>query len=641
MCGVNGIFNIGQQNLDRPKELISNMNQSISHRGPDDAGFWSNSQAGIYLGHRRLSIIDLTNRAHQPMTGPGGSTIVFNGEIYNHSALRRRHFRGIDFQSNSDTEVVLRLYERFGSGCLSDLNGMFAFALWDHTQGKLFLARDRIGIKPLYYTLQGGMFSFSSEIRALLRLPWVNSELDRTALYHFLTFNNLAPPQTMFANIHKFHPGHEMVVGNQGVERYEPFWELKCGDRIEDEDEDAVAKYLLQSLDESVNLRLVSDVPVGAFLSGGVDSSAVVALMSRHTNRSIKTFSVGFEGAPKYDERAHAARIAQQFGTDHYEKIVSRTELQLFVPKLAEIFDEPLADPTSIPIFFISELARTKGATVVLTGDGADELFAGYRQWVRYHQLSPVFRILTNLPDGLKKGLVLLSRRIIGQTSPMTEILVRAAKRQEFFWGGAGGVKQSTKRHLLSGSYTNDMAGHDLHGFLEQHRETFARLFSNHPTSDLDWMVYMGMANTIPNLYLHRADRMGMANSIELRVPFLDHNLVEYGLALTSKLKVRNGVPKYILKKALEPILPKDLLYRKKMGFCVPLEAWMREIIVRTVSDRLQSFCRKTGIFSIDGVKSLIARCHAGDKTAVFPLWNVYFLMAWFNHWILREEASD
>lgn len=633
MCGINGFLNQTGVALADPEGYVAAMNRALAHRGPDDEGAWHDPDRGVHLGHRRLSILDLSAAGHQPMQTPRGTTIVFNGEVYNFRELKRDLLVGERFASHTDTEVLLRLYERDGEGMLEHLNGMFAFALWDPDRGGLFLARDRVGIKPLYYTQQGGVFAFSSEIRALLTLPWVNAALDEEALYHFLTYTKVMPPRTMFEGIYKLRPGHKLFVRPGGPVAPEPYWEVAY-ENLDREPEAALQDRLLDGLRQSVGYRMISDVPVGAFLSGGVDSSAIVALMAERAAHPIKTYSVGFEGAPDYDELDPARRVSALFGTDHHERVVTAQDIRDFLPRIVEIYDEPLADATSIPIHFISQMARREGTTVVLTGDGADELFSGYRNWQRYVRLYPYYRAFARLPRPLKR-LAAGAYRAYDAGSPNAEILARAADDQEFFWGGARGFKESVKRDFLSPAYSARVAHLDSYDEMLGFRRRFEAVGMNgRRRRDVDWMCYLGAKSIVPDYYLYRADRLGMANSIELRVPFLDHHLVNYALSLPGGLKVRDGEPKYVLKKALEAILPRDVLYRKKMGFCVPLQEWAGEIMVDYLEREGAAFCERTGVFSEAGLRRQLDAARAGSAHYTSTLWSVYFLASWINRWI-------
>lgn len=632
MCGINGFYNYADRSIDSQDQLIQLMNKELVHRGPDDMGQWHNDRRAITLGHRRLSILDLSPRGHQPMHGREGATIVFNGEIYNFRDLKKQ-FDPDSFNSESDTEVMLRLYEKKGLSFLNDLNGMFAFGLWDESEGKLMLARDRVGIKPLYYSMLGGVFSFSSEIRSLLKLPWINAAMDERSLYYYLTFNKVSHPDTMFEGIKKFHPGYRMVVGSGGIERYEPYWDVEYTDYSQYTDDD-LQSAIYGTLRTAVQRRMVSDVPVGAFLSGGVDSSAVVGLMSEFTSNPVKTYSIGFEDAPGYDELAYASAVSRQFGTDHHEKIVTRNDIVDFLPQVVDIFDEPLADATSIPIYFISELARENGSIVVLTGDGADEEFLGYRGWQSYLKWSPYYRVLQSMPGIVSRCAASISG-MANANSTLHEILSRAANGQELFWGGAGAIKESAKHALLSEKYLERMCTTDIHSGIEKLRGQFDSLNRGHGKNSIaDWMSYVGIKEIMPNYYLYRADRLGMAHSIELRVPFLDHEVVNLALSIPGDRKLPGGEPKGILKKSLEGLLTKETLYRKKAGFCVPLDLWLGDIVADSVETQMVNFCQDTGLLDVKGVKALIKRYRRGGANTTHSLWNIFFLMNWHRRWI-------
>ncbi len=405
MCGINGIFNFSSQQINNGVDLIKEMNRCVAHRGPDDRGVWSEESKGIYFGHQRLSIIDLSAAGHQPMLNANGNVLVFNGEIYNYKELKPL-LTNYQFHSDSDTEILLELYSRQGHQSLKHFNGMFAFAFWNDAKQELQLARDRVGKKPLYYTLQNGIFAFASEIKSLLSLPWIHAEPDDEALYHFLTFNQTSPPQTLFKNIFKLAPGYCMTVNKNGIVQHEQYWEVEYNDAIHGLSFEATEEQLYHELQKSVNYRMVADVPVGAFLSGGVDSSAIVAMMSKMTSSPIKTYSIGFAGQPDYDELIYARKISKQFNTEHYEKVVTAKDIVEFLPHIVNIFDEPLADSTCIPIYFISQIARQQGTVVVQSGDGSDEIFGGYRAWLRYKKMYPYYHLYNSLPVFIKKSIV-------------------------------------------------------------------------------------------------------------------------------------------------------------------------------------------------------------------------------------------
>ena len=629
MCGINGIFNFNKVNIGDENALISLMNDTISHRGPDDSGISEINQR-LFFGHRRLSIIDLSKAGHQPMRNDAGYEIVFNGEIYNYAELKK-YLPDYKFKSDSDTEVILGLYETFGENCLQYLNGMFAFAIWDPKKEQLFLARDRSGKKPLYYSFQNGVFAFSSEAKALLKLPFIKTELDEEAFYHFLTFNVLAPPMTMFRNIKKFHPAHSMIIERTGHFKYQSYWNIEYSD-YRNLSEEELKEQTLERLRKSVQYRMVANVPVGAFLSGGVDSSALVAMMSKMTNQPIKTYSIGFEDQPDFDELEHARKVSQEFGTQHFEKTVNPDEFKNFLPKIVDIFDEPLADPTCVPIYFISQKARQEGTIVVLTGDGSDEIFAGYRNHLKYIHNYKTFDKFSKLPAGLKK-FISGTYSLINSNSPLSEMLSRAAQNQEFYWSSARSFKESVKNKYLNPEFRNRHQNLNSYSVIDAFKKEYNAIkkpFHDH----IDWMCFMGFKFTDPHWYLYRGDKLGMAHSIELRSPFLDHEFVNFALSIPGSMKVKNNEPKYILKKSLESILSKDVLYRKKMGFCLPLKKWGSEIMTDYVESNYVEFCKNFPLLNQEGLKQILNNVKSGSEKSVNDLWTAYFLISWFKKWM-------
>lgn len=619
--------------LANSKELVRAMNSSIAHRGPDDEGVWSSKDDQLFFGHRRLSIIDLSPSGHQPMIDQEGNAIVYNGEIYNYKELKAELSKNIHFKTESDTEVILDLYKNHGHASLKKLNGMFALAYWNQHNETLFLARDRAGKKPLYYTLHDGKFAFSSEIKALLTLPWVKAIPDQEALYHFLTYNQLPAPLTMFEGIHKLDAGECMTI-HKGHIKIETYWTINPLN-FESKSEKEISDELYHQLEKSVNYRMVADVPVGAFLSGGVDSSAVVALMRAQSSASIKTFSVGFDGQSNYDERVYADKVAKMFNTEHFEKNIKPEDISNSLPLIIDSFDEPMADATCIPIYFISQLARENGTIVVQTGDGADELFSGYRAWMKYQKVYPWYHLYNKFPPLLKKGMANLVNETNHEASAIREIFSRAAHGQELFWGGAKAFKESTKRSFLSAAYLKDIGDTNSYSIIQKYKREFLHLKEKHPwLTDTDWMCYLGLRFQIPSKYLYRMDKLGMANSIEIRNPFLDYHLINTAFSIPSRYKTKNKEPKYILKKSLERILPHEILYRKKMGFCVPLQEWAGEVMLDYTEQNLKSFVRNTELFTEEGLNAQIQAIRKGNKGYTNQLWTIYFLMAWFKKWM-------
>jgi asparagine synthase (glutamine-hydrolysing) len=610
------------------------MNGAMELRGPDDSGIWSNEKQNVFLGHQRLSIIDLSSAGHQPMhSNRSSKTIVFNGEIYNYNELKKQ-LTTSNFQSNTDTEVLLELYHERNDSFLSELRGMFAFSIWNEDRQELRLARDRAGQKPLYYSIQNGVFAFSSQLKSLLELPWIKKELDEEALYHFLTYNHLVPPFTMFKGIHKFEPGYEMLVGTEGIRSYKPYWSLDLTHTKEKPEK--VEEKVYQNLECSVEYRMISDVPVGAFLSGGVDSSAIVALMSKRTAKPIKTYSIGFEGQAEYDELSYAREVAKLFGTEHIEKVVKAEDFKKLLPKIVEIFDEPIADSTCIPIYFLAQLAKENGTTVILTGDGADELYGGYSNWKKYNKMHPYFQAYSKLPKALRKGVSSLYGKY-DKASPLYEMLKRSEKEQDFFWSGAKGFKESTKNDFLTEGFLSRTSKFNSFSIISDLKSEFASLDHSDQSDYLNWLCFTGLRNIIPNLYVNRLDKLTMAHSVEGRSPFLDHDIIQNALSIRGDLKINDGEAKYILKKSLERILPDSVLYRKKQGFCVPLKEWGTDIMVEYLEEELSLFCSNVDVFKEEKLLAILGNVKSGKSNNTNMLWTIYFLIQWYNKWIKDE----
>ena len=635
MCGINGIFSFSDRVVPLGEDLISRMNEQIRHRGPDDSGTWFNPAGRVFLGHQRLSILDLSSEGHQPMLAEDRRTaVVFNGEIYNYQELKKET-SPLSYHSSTDTEVLLNLYQVKGDKLLQELRGMFAFAIWDENKNQLFLARDRAGQKPLYYVEKDGIFAFSSELRSLLLLPWVEKELDYEALYHFLTYNHMVPPYTMFKGIRKFEPGHKMIVGKEGIKLYEPYWTIRLnaegGRKLADERD--LEEEVFSTLETALSYRMISDVPVGAFLSGGVDSSVIVAMMSQRSTHAVKTFSIGFEGQADYDELQYAAQVAGRYRTNHFEKIVNPQDFQEMLPRMVEVFDEPLADATCIPIYFLSQLAAENDIKVVLTGDGADELFAGYNNWKKYVEKVGQFNRYSALPSPLKKAIA-SAYGVLDSKSPLHEMLVRAALNQDFFWSGARGIRENQKKSFLSPHFLQQVKGCNSYSIIEQFRQAYNHANPDEIEDYVNWLCFTGFKNVIPNLYLHRLDRLSMAHSVEGRSPFMDHKLVELAFSIEGNLKIRNGQPKYILKKSLEKLLPHEVLYRKKQGFCVPLKEWGSAIMEDYLVDNYKQFCADFPIFKSGEIEKLIRSLQRDEAVNINKIWTIYFLMNWLKRWM-------
>ena len=661
MCGICGVYKYGQSSRGFDEALLVNMSNSIKHRGPDDSGTFMSADHRVGFGFRRLSIVDLSPAGHQPMFSPDGSIcIVFNGEIYNHQVLRKEfESKGRTYRSRSDTESILYAYQEYGLEFVHKLLGMFAIAIWDERRQLLVLARDRVGIKPLYYTITDGQFIFGSEIKAILQHPSVSREMDPLALDTYLTFLIPPAPQTLFKNIRKLEAGHFMVVGQNGSLRSEQYWDpVPMGPQPSiDVDGTPIAhSRLLQStepmteescigtirslLKQSIKDRMMSDVPFGVFLSGGIDSSTNVALMAELMDRPVDTFSVGFRDLEKYNELGFARQIADQFRTNHHEVIIDQKMAFDFLPKLIYHQDEPLADPVCIPLYFVSKLARDNGTIVVQVGEGSDEQFAGYQSMVRELRFyKTLWKFYEALPSFGKQAVYKGAAAILERTHQhlALEYLRKGLDDQELFWGGAINFTETHKRFLLNEKRrAKDSISHSLA------RAWHKELLRRDPGADyLKRMIYLEFKNRLPELLLMRVDKVSMATSVEARVPFLDHRLVEYSMTIPQEFKIKKGEPKYILKKAVEGIVPNNIIYRKKQGFAAPVSEWLRnEWSTFAESTILDSTLVWNGTFRREYIKSMIDRHRRRKIDAGQNIWNLLNLVLWHNYWIEGKDIS-
>ncbi|PYM67443.1 MAG: asparagine synthase (glutamine-hydrolyzing) [Candidatus Rokuibacteriota bacterium] len=564
MCGIFG-FCASESSPPPGPDLLRSMGDALRHRGPDDDGFFLDGPVG--LGMRRLSIIDLKT-GRQPISNEDGSLqIVFNGEIYNYQALMQELLaRGHTFSTSADTEVIVHLYEELGKECLHRLRGMFAFALWDGKAQTLFIARDRLGIKPLYYAPTRSGLVFASELKALLRFPGIDREVDPEALCAYLQFGYVPEPLSILRGVSKLPAGHWLERRRDGTVEVTPYWDPApfFANPISPASEEALLEELRWRLRETVKLHLVSDVPVGAFLSGGLDSSAVVAMMASELGGSVKTFSIGF-AENGFSELPYARAVARRFGTDHHELIVEPESVDL-LERLAEHFDEPFADPSAIPTYFVSKLARDH-LKVVLSGDGGDELFAGYDRYVTDHRR----RRWDVIPRTGASRLVRRVSEALPETAPGKYFLFNVTlPRPERYVDAISHFPHRLLPRLLA----RDIAAtldHDPTGLFAPHLARGGSL--GFP----DRLQYLDLKTYLPGDILTKVDRMSMAHSVEARVPLLDHALVEFVAGIPSRYKLRNGATKHIFKRAIEGLLPPEVLSRGKQGFGVPLTHWFRD----------------------------------------------------------------
>lgn len=643
MCGICGILGT-RDSFAAGADVVEAMRDAMSHRGPDDAGSWQSPQGRVALGHRRLSIVDLSPAGHNPMPNEDESVwITFNGEIYNHSALRSElEAKGHVYRSHTDTETILHLYEEEGERCVERLQGMFGFAIWDSRKRQLFLARDRLGIKPLYYAEPPGGFVFGSEIKALLKHPAVTADLDEEAFFHYLTFVCTPAPLTMFAGIRKLAPAERMTVRADGTKKIERYWSplsVERGAEVAQMSEREMQDRVLDLLRVAIDKRMMADVPFGVFLSGGVDSSINVALMSELMADPVRTFSVGFRQHEQYNELEYARQIAQRYGTDHHEVIIDWEDLEGFLPDLIYHQDEPIADWVCVPLHFVSKLARDNGTIVVQVGEGSDELFHGYDNYLHFARMTrrywePAQRVPRPLMRAVAHSAMSVARRT-GRGAGYASAIDDAARGRLLFWGGAICWRGELKDQVL----TNGRVHPDSYEIVERlWDEAGSRL----PGADLlQKMSYLELKQRLAELLLMRVDKMTMATSVEARVPFLDHDLVEFAMALPPEMKVRDGLGKYVLKRAVEDILPREIVYRKKQGFGAPVAEWFQgELGNRAQRQIRESALAERGLLEYDRIDEMWSAHRAGRNNWSFQLWNLYNVSAWYDYWVAGRSLA-
>ena len=591
MCGFAGYIKTTADKFFIDESILEKLHKRIAHRGPDAHKVWVDTNLEVALVHRRLSIVDLTDAGIQPMFDVDRSMVIcFNGEIYNYKALRKElELLGYVFVSQSDTEVFLYAFKAWGIACLDKLEGMFAAVLGDLKQQEWYFVRDRIGIKPLYFSLEGGYISFGSEIKALTELPWIGKEVSKRGMYHYLTYMVTPAPLTLYKGIYKIPAGYYMKLDpKKNVIFHEWYSLLKPSivyDKKDLQNEVFCAKNIQNLMAEAVEKRMIPDVPFGAFLSGGIDSSLIVALMSQYTSK-LKTFNVSFSDGPEYSEIEWARRVSKEYGTEHYEISISEKEAFDFFMNMIHHLDEPIADSVSIPLYYVSKLLKDSGVTVVQVGEGSDELYCGYQNYLQYLDFQrPMYELL---PYPVQVATSWISSRVFPNIASRFNLFHKWNNQggKNVFWSGALTFDEREKKHLLAPLYEDeDSILMMIYPEMNQELNSYAivdyhlkKLYEEYPEADfLKSMMYLEFKQRLPELLLTRIDKMTMANSVEARVPFLDHKHVEFAFQVPSYLKYKNGVTKYILKKACEGILPKDVIYRKKMGFATPSVRWLKE----------------------------------------------------------------
>jgi asparagine synthase (glutamine-hydrolysing) len=638
MCGLTGYLLNTPVEVAHGRQQLEAMVSTLHHRGPDDHGVWTDGRAG--LGFARLAIIDLSEAGHQPMPSADGRFwLAFNGEVYNFQQLRAElEAKGCVFRSRTDTEVILHGYQLWGESVLERLRGMFAIALWDGRAKRLLLARDRIGKKPLNYALTKEGLFFGSEMKALLAWPGMPRDPDLAALHQFLTYQYVPAPLTAFQAIKKLPAGHKMVVG-VGVDgrvsapRIERYWQLPGPrPRRRAVSMAEAAEELVQRLDEAIRIRMISDVPLGAFLSGGVDSSAVVAMMARHSAR-VKTFSIGFENE-EYDETRYARMVAERYGTEHHELIVRPDAIEI-LPKLVHHYNEPFADPSAVPSFYLAELAR-RHVTVTLNGDGGDEAFMGYPRYAVMHKLSN----LDYAPKWLRRlGANLVTRlplrgRMASRAQRIRGLLLADETARQHRYAFTISAFADEHKQAGYGEAMREYLNSSALDILAPYFDNAAGLVSGANWSDVH--IYL------PDDLMVKVDIATMAHSLESRSPLLDHIFMEWALTLPESLTIPGGATKTIFKKAMEPHLPRELLYRPKMGFGCPVDHWFRAELKEMAYDLLLSpRAASRGIVEAASVKRLLDEHCSGAYAHHSRLWPLLMMELWFRMWVDGDAQID
>ncbi|MGH9941670.1 MAG: asparagine synthase (glutamine-hydrolyzing) [Pyrinomonadaceae bacterium] len=649
MCGICGVWEYaaaaGGGGVERA--LVERMRDTMPHRGPDDVGVEVLDGGRLGLGFRRLSIIDLSAAGHQPMRGCAARDVwlVFNGEIYNHASLRPElEAHGHAYASRTDSETIIHLYEERGLDFVNDIEGDFAIALWDGAREQLVLARDPLGVKPLYFYQRDGRFIFASEIKAILAHPSVTAEVDEEALYHYLSFLTTPAPRTLFRGVQKLPAGHLLVVRRDGSTSLTQYWdalppEEGTNDNAGPPNGADERAEILRLLRESVRKRMMSDVPFGVFLSGGVDSSANVALMAEQLTRPVRTFTVGFSDNVELNELDTARQVARRFGTDHHEVVIGAQEMENFLPDLVFHQDEPIADPVCVPLYYVSKLARESGTTVVQVGEGADEIFSGYAKYVHYLNVYEKFwRHAERSPLFVRRAASAVARPLLAQTLKSrtpAELVRRLGADESLFWGGAVVFDEGLKRRVLSSEMRVRHMGLSSYEVVRGYQEHIAQM---RPSSDfLARLTYLELKLRLPELLLMRVDKITMATSVEARVPFLDQHLVRYAMGVSRASKVEGASGKHVLKRALEGILPPDLLYRPKRGFGAPIREWFTGATGELLDGRLMnSPMRRRGFFDYQLIARFVDEHRRGRRDWSFHLWALLNLSLWYERWIER-----
>jgi asparagine synthase (glutamine-hydrolysing) len=630
MCGIAGYLTVASE--DAPGAVLRRMTDRIAHRGPDGFGYYEDRHA--HLGHRRLSIVDLAT-GQQPMADASQALwLIYNGEIFNHAAIRHElQQQGSEYRTKSDTETILHAYRRYGLACVERFRGMFSFALWDKASRVLFCARDRLGIKPFYYFWDGRVFAFASEIKALLQHPALSASFRDEALPEYLAAGYLTGEGTLFRNVRKLMPGHRLSLdlNDQRPEpRIQQYWDVPEPGSPEKRSDEEWIRECRARLEEAVETRLMSDVPLGMFLSGGVDSSAIAALIKRKTSSPVKTFSVGYR-EKEFSELSYAAEVAHAIGTDHHETVVGMDDFFQALPGMIWHEDEPIAWPSSVSLYFVSRLAA-QHVKVVLTGEGADELFAGYKRYSWQLLNEKAMRAYGIVPPAVRHW-------VRGRIADSSLLSASLRRKLNHTFVGRGESLESVYLDNFYGAFSADQQKDLLGRVPTGVYGDYTRHWSRRPaSSSLQRMLYADQKTYLVEL-LMKQDQMSMACSIESRVPFLDHPFVEFAMRVPDHLKIHGNTQKYILKKAVEDLIPSSILYRTKMGFPTPLTSWFRDPKAKPFWDALRARDGFAASYlNLDAVNALIERHQGGFEDATDRLWRLLNLQIWGDTFITGRE---
>ncbi len=641
MCGITGFIHFlsEKEATEADQPLLANMNQAQFHRGPDEGGEYLDEY--VALGHRRLSIIDIS-QGQQPMASDDGDyVLIYNGEIYNFKQLRiELELLGYNFHSHSDTEVILQAYIHWGAVCVDKLQGMFTFAIWHKSEQRLFIARDRLGIKPLFYAIIDDSLYFSSELKSITLVPGLSKKINARAVEQFFALGYAAEPDTIYQQVKKLPPGHTLNIKvGDTLPSINQYWDVSYAKQVNMCEKDYL-EATIEQFKMAVDSHMIADVPLGSFLSGGVDSSAVVAMMSQLSNeksadkigKPVTTCSIGFD-VENYNETDFARMVAKDYKTDHQEQIVASDDFEL-VDLLAGLYDEPYADSSAMPTYRVCQLAREK-VKVCLSGDGADELLAGYR---RYALMMNEEKVRSILPYSIRKPLFGILGRLYPKMDWAPQFLRAKTTFQslamdtvEGYFHGVSLLNNAQRKALFSDELYQELKGYTA---IEVFREHQANFDGSDP---LSLIQYLDIKTYLVGDILTKVDRASMAHSLEVRVPFLDHKFVEWSATVPTALKLNNGCGKYVLKKAMEPHLPHEVLYRKKMGFRVPLADWFRGPLKQKLRDALLSDqMRTTGLFNMKTIEKWLDDHQLGRKEYSAPLWTLLMFASFYKQ---AEEA--